>query len=435
MQSRGHAFIVPPNFWCSLSLRHQLYKIFEALAHFEAPADAVLRGHFRANPQLGRSQRHQIAEACFYMLRHRRRLNQQPFSTPTKDWPQDLKWNNRASLVAKTLYEMSNGTEDLSHLPVPLRYSLPEWLYERLSAQAIDEGLFQALLEPAALDLRVASWHPKQQSISRERLIEALAEEAILAHPHPKVAGALRLEGKPALEKSASFAKGFLEVQDVASQAVAALLAPRRNQTIVDFCAGAGGKTLALAIAMRNTGQVYACDNNSARLARLKPRLQRAGLSNVQPFAIDSEADPKLSRLESKADAVLVDSPCSGFGTLRRNPDLKWRFKSDDLDRLVLQQASILKAASRLVRPGGWLVYATCSFLREENQDQVLAFLEQSPAFELESPMQVLEAQGISLGRERSLEGSDKHYGMVWQTDPLRDNCDGFFAARMRRRA
>jgi 16S rRNA (cytosine967-C5)-methyltransferase len=131
---------------------------------------------------------------------------------------------------------------------------------------------------------------------------------------------------------------------------------------------------------------------------------------------------------------VLVDSPCSGFGTLRRNPDLKWRFKSDDLDRLVVQQASILKAASRLVRPGGWLVYATCSFLREENQDQVLAFLEQSPAFELESPMQVLEAQGISLGRERSLEGSDKHYGIVWQTDPLRDDCDGFFAARMRRR-
>ncbi|NBT99581.1 MAG: hypothetical protein EBT59_10680 [Betaproteobacteria bacterium] len=112
---------------------------------------------------------------------------------------------------------------------------------------------------------------------------------------------------------------------------------------------------------MRNTGQVYACDNNTTRLARLKPRLVRSGLSNVQPFAIDSEVDPKLVRLASKADAVLVDAPCSGFGTLRRNPDLKWRFKADDLERLVVQQASILQAASRLVRPGGWLVYATCS--------------------------------------------------------------------------
>ncbi|MFZ9377731.1 MAG: RsmB/NOP family class I SAM-dependent RNA methyltransferase, partial [Burkholderiaceae bacterium] len=126
--------------------------------------------------------------------------------------------------------------------------------------------------------------------------------------------------------------------------------------------------------------------------------------------------------------------PCSGFGTLRRNPDLKWRFKTDDLERLVVQQASILQAASRLVRPGGWLVYATCSLLREENQDQVLAFLEASEQFELESPMQVLQSQGISLGRELALESAGKHHGMVWQTDPSSDGCDGFFAARMRRR-
>lgn len=417
-----------------MSLRHQLYKVFEALGHFEAPADVVLRGHFRANPQLGRSQRHQIAEACFYMLRHRRRLNQQPFTTATKDWPQDLKWNNRASLIEKTLYEMRNGFGDLSHLPAPIKYSLPEWLYERLLAQGASDLLFQALLEPAALDLRIATWHPKHQSVARERLIDSLREEGIVAHPHPDVAQALRVEGKPALEKSASFNKGLLEVQDVASQAVAALLAPRRNQTLVDFCAGAGGKTLALAIAMRNTGQVYACDNNTTRLARLKPRLVRSGLSNVQPFAIDSEVDPKLVRLASKADAVLVDAPCSGFGTLRRNPDLKWRFKADDLERLVVQQASILQAASRLVRPGGWLVYATCSLLREENQDQVLAFLEASEQFELESPMQVLQSQGISLGRELALESAGKHQGMVWQTDPSSDGCDGFFAARMRRR-
>jgi len=416
-----------------LSLRHQLYKVFETLGHFESPADAVLRSHFRANPQLGRAQRHEIAEACFHMLRHRLRLNQHPFSTPTRDWPATLKWNARASLIEKTLGEMRKPPEELDQWPAPIRYSIPHWLYERLRAQGADDRLFEALLEPASLDLRVVSWHPKLPVLSREALIDELRKDAILAQGHPGLSGALRVEGKPALEKSACFAKGLLEVQDVASQAVAALLAPRRHQTIVDFCAGAGGKTLALASAMRNTGQVYACDNNSARLARLKPRLTRSGLSNVQPFALDSEHDPKLMRLASKADAVLVDAPCSGFGTLRRNPDLKWRFKADDLDRLLAQQASILTAASRLVRPGGWLVYATCSLLREENDDQVLAFLAQHPDFVLESPMEVFQIQAIVIGCETPLESEGRVLGPVWRTDPLRDACDGFFAARMRR--
>ncbi|NDI21525.1 MAG: hypothetical protein EBY76_00520 [Betaproteobacteria bacterium] len=132
-------------------------------------------------------------------------------------------------------------------------------------------------------------------------------------------------------------------------------------------------------------------------------------------------------------DAVLVDAPCSGFGTLRRNPDLKWRFKADDLDRLLAQQASILTAASRLVRPGGWLVYATCSLLREENDDQVLAFLAQHPDFVLESPMEVFQIQAIVIGCETPLESEGRVLGPVWRTDPLRDACDGFFAARMRR--
>ena len=394
----------------------------------------MLRQHFRANPQLGRSQRHQIAEACFYMLRHRRRLSQQAFTHPTKAWPEALKWNARASLIEMTLDELEHPPEDLSHLPAPIRYSLPQWLFEKLQDQGEDEALYRALLEPASLDVRLASWHPRHQVTSRESLIEQLRDEGIVASPHPQVASALRLQGKPALEKSASFEKGLLEVQDAASQAVAAMLAPRRNQTIVDFCAGAGGKTLALATMMRNTGQVYACDNHSVRLARLKPRLLRSGLSNVQPFAIDSEHDPKLARLEAKADAVLVDAPCSGFGTLRRNPDLKWRFKIEDLERLKAQQFSILQAASRLVRPGGWLVYATCSLLREENEAQVLAFLMQSPDFSLESPMSVLKAQAIVLGREKPLESGQGSLGWVWRTDPALDDCDGFFAVRMRRK-
>jgi 16S rRNA (cytosine967-C5)-methyltransferase len=135
----------------------------------------------------------------------------------------------------------------------------------------------------------------------------------------------------------------------------------KRGQTVIDFCAGAGGKTLAIAAAMRNSGQIYACDISLARLQRLKPRLARSGASNVQPFGMSSEHDPKLAKLAGRAHAVLVDAPCSGTGTLRRNPDLKWRFDEENLANLNVQQASILKAASQLVRPGGALIYATCS--------------------------------------------------------------------------
>ena len=164
-------------------------------------------------------------------------------------------------------------------------------------------------------------------------------------------------------------------VQDLGSQMIAAMTGAKRGQTIVDFCAGAGGKTLAVAAAMRSSGQIYACDISLPRLQRLKPRLARSGASNVQPFGIASEHDPKLKKLASRADAVLVDAPCSGTGTLRRNPDLKWRFGEENLANLTIQQASILKAASLLVKPRGALIYATCSLLRAENQNQVDQFL------------------------------------------------------------
>ena len=164
------------------------------------------------------------------------------------------------------------------------------------------------------------------------------------------------MQGKPALESSKAFQAGRVEVQDAGSQLLAMLVAPRRGQTVVDLCAGAGGKTLAMAAAMRSTGQVFACDVSKSRLLRLRPRLQRAGATNVQPMAIDSERDPKLDRLAGRADAVLVDAPCSGTGTLRRNPDLKWRTAPEAIGRLIAQQRAILAAAARLVKPGGVLV-------------------------------------------------------------------------------
>jgi 16S rRNA (cytosine967-C5)-methyltransferase len=171
----------------------------------------------------------------------------------------------------------------------------------------------------------------------------------------------------------------------------------------VDFCAGAGGKTLALAAAMRSTGQIYACDVSPARLQRMKPRLSRSGASNVQPFGIDSERDPKLKRLRGRADLVLVDAPCSGTGTLRRNPELKWRMHPEALDELGARQRAILDAASLLVKPGGALVYATCSLLWRENEAIVEAFSAAHPTFGKPQLMRIR---------------------------PDRDASDGFFAAR-----
>ena len=159
-----------------------------------------------------------------------------------------------------------------------------------------------------------------------------------------------------------------MEVQDEGSQLLAALVDAKRGEMVVDFCAGAGGKTLALGAAMRNTGRLYAFDVSGHRLESLKPRLARSGLSNVHPAQIAHERDDRIKRLAGKIDRVLVDAPCSGLGTLRRNPDLKWRQSPKSLEELQAKQSAILAGAARLLKPGGRLVYATCSLLPQENE-------------------------------------------------------------------
>ncbi|MGN6666486.1 MAG: RsmB/NOP family class I SAM-dependent RNA methyltransferase, partial [Trinickia sp.] len=220
------------------------------------------------------------------------------------------------------------------------------------------------------------------------------------------------------------FEDGWIEVQDEGSQLLCALVAPRRGEMIVDFCAGAGGKTLALGAAMRSTGRLYAFDVSDRRLAKLKPRLARSGLSNVHPVLIDSEHDAKIKRLAGKIDRVLVDAPCSGLGTLRRNPDLKWRQSPASVEELVPKQRSILASAARLVKPGGRLVYATCSMLDAENEGIVAQFLADHPDFALVPAGKVLAEQRIEV------EMGD--YLSLW---PHRHATDGFFAAVLERRA
>ena len=355
----------------------------EALAQvlaFDSPADAVLRRFFAAHREMGQRDRARVAETVFDVLRNRRLYAH-------------LAQSGAGPMPAR-LVAVSRAREqiDASALALPVRCSLPDWLHARLARQLAPDALAsiaRALLDPAPLDLRA-----NLLVTDRDAAIAALRAQGIECAPSALAPLGIRVAGKPALERTDAFRGGAVEVQDCGSQLIAHLVAPRRGQTVVDFCAGAGGKTLALAALMRGSGQVFACDVSATRLARLRPRLARSGATNVQPFGIDHEGDAKLGRLAARADAVLVDAPCSGTGTLRRNPDVKWRLRESDVDELAAKQRAILAAAARLVRPGGALVYATCSLLDEEN-GQVRAWFESAhPGWRVDPAGPVLERQG-----------------------------------------
>jgi 16S rRNA (cytosine967-C5)-methyltransferase len=230
------------------------------------------------------------------------------------------------------------------------------------------------------------------------------------------------LQGKPSLAKVKAFERGAVEVQDEGSQLLALLLDAHRGEMVVDFCAGAGGKTLAIGAAMRNTGRLYAMDTSAHRLDALKPRLARSQLSNVHPAAIAHERDDRVKRLAGKIDRVLVDAPCSGLGTLRRNPDLKWRQKPEGIAEVAATQTAILESAARLLKSGGRLVYATCSMLPQENEDIANAFSAAHPDYvalpvlEELTRLKVANADNLCNG----------HFLRLW---PHRHGTDGFFAA------
>ena len=346
----------------------------------DAPADSLVSYFFRQHKALGQRERHALAETAYAVLRQRllwanlaqsghgpqeRRLallawQGQPHVLKNGATADELAWLERTTAI------------DRSTLPDKLRHNLPDWLANRLKDQLDEEG-FWALVDTfsasAPLDLRVNTLKGK-----REATLETLAAANIEAQPTPFSPLGIRIPGKPALQKMPLYTDGHVEVQDEGSQLLALLTNPKRGEMVVDFCAGAGGKTLALGALMRNTGRLYAFDVSAHRLENLKPRLARSGLSNVYSSQIAHENDDRIKRLRGKIDRVLVDAPCSGLGTLRRNPDLKWRQSPQAVEELVAKQTSILHSAARLFKPGGRLVYATCSLFRAENQEQVEAF-------------------------------------------------------------
>ncbi|KAB2844439.1 MAG: RsmB/NOP family class I SAM-dependent RNA methyltransferase [Burkholderiales bacterium] len=405
-----------------------LTEILGALGGFAQPADLTLRNYFRAHPGLGQKDRARLAETAFAWLRHWRTMRELAGDDPRAHALLALKrfggLSARELSVDLSAREREWLRQALAREPSwepAARAELPDWLYERLAAQwgatrALDFG--RSVQQAAALDLRVNT-----ERSSRDELQAALIASGIACAPTPYSPLGLRLVGKPALQNHALFRVGHFEVQDEGSQLIGLLVQPTRRHLVVDLCAGAGGKTLALAAAMRGQGQIYACDLVERRLRSLRERLTRSGLSNVQPWQIDGETDPKLARLAGKADRVLVDAPCSGFGTLRRNPDLKWRHGEQAITELVAKQKRILGAAAALVKPGGRLIYATCSILEEENEQQVEVFLRDRPDFRPLSAAVILAAAKLPLDT-----------GPYLRLLPEIHACDGFFAAVLERR-
>ncbi|HEX6156009.1 MAG TPA: SAM-dependent methyltransferase, partial [Burkholderiales bacterium] len=316
-----------------------------------APADQLLSRYFREHRSLGQNDRAFVAECVFAVLRRRRSLeaaagSPDPQALVGAALLRVLGFSARAlqGLVDEQLLARVRATEGAT-LPPAVRADLPDWLWERLVAQHGEEEsqrIAQGLLNPAPLDLRV-----NLARTEREAAREKLAADGIESKATPYSPAGLRIGGKPAINRHPLFTEGLVEVQDEGSQLLAWLLAPRRGEMIADYCAGAGGKTLAMAMLMRGTGRIYAMDVSAKRLAALAPRAARAGITNIQTLML-GEDDARARRLADKLDRVLVDAPCSGFGTLRRNPDLKWRHPPAAIAELTTKQRSILDAAARL---------------------------------------------------------------------------------------
>jgi 16S rRNA (cytosine967-C5)-methyltransferase len=398
----------------------------------EHPADATVSRYFREHRSLGPRERATLAETVYTVLRKKLLFEHMARSgSGSKErrlailgfyGPRDF-LKSALTDQEKTWLDQCDSVQP-GDLMERHRHNLPEWLVPPLKDQLGDEfwPLVDSLSQSATLDLRVNAFTDKRADVRKE-----LAIAGIKSVPTPYSPWGLRIEGKPALTKLDAFARGAIEVQDEGSQLLSMLLDARRGEMVVDFCAGAGGKTLAIGAAMRSTGRLYAFDTSAHRLEALKPRLARSKLSNVHPVAIAHERDDRVKRLAGKIDRVLVDAPCSGLGTLRRNPDLKWRQSPQSVEELTVKQTAILQSAARLLKPGGRLVYATCSVLPQENEAIAQAFSEANKDFaplEVRDILSHLKVEGAPALCAGPVTGGE--FLRLW---PHRHGTDGFFAA------
>ena len=422
------------------NLIRQAAVVLANLLDFNSPADAKLSDFFRNNRDLGTKDRAFVAESVYGVLRRLRFLS--TVAANEENDPDDarkliLAWLLRVQ--GKSIREMESvlneqqtewahtiKAKSTENLPLAVQADVRDWLWEKLVAQygeAEALTICRSMHEQASLDLRVNTIKSNREDTLKRMLAENTSNEnTIEITPHAPCG--IRMPGRMNISKHVLFTEGKIEVQDEGSQLLSYLVAPKRGQMVADLCAGAGGKTLAIGALMKNTGRLYAFDVSEKRLMNLGKRLKRSGLSNLHAQVISGETDPKLKRLNGKFDRVLVDAPCSGFGTLRRNPDLKWRFEQKDIAELSIKQTAILARAAKLTKAGGRLIYATCSLLQDENENIAEAFLGAHPEFSLIPASEILSQQQIKLNTGKYLKLLPHLHGT-----------DGFFAAVFERNA
>jgi 16S rRNA (cytosine967-C5)-methyltransferase len=408
-----------------------------------APVDGLLADYFRARRYIGSKDRGAIAELVYFCLRFGGSLQWHIEACDRSVTPRRVVMVallfHEPKLTCEQILEAFNGTHYSpavatdqervmlercaqhpfvsDDMPVDVRLNYPHWMEGRL-LDAFGEELpaaMAALNSQAPVDLRANTLKCKDA----KDLILALDRDGHFGLPTPHSPIGVRLKKRIAAFNTQAFKDGQFEMQDEGSQIAALLVKAKPGQKVIDFCAGAGGKTLAIAATMQNKGRILAWDTSAGRLAQMGKRLARAGVSNVQTHVLRDEADPYLKRHLASADWVLVDAPCSGSGTWRRNPDLKWRFTLDDLREIKAIQGRILQSAARLVKPGGRLVYVTCSVFPDENFWQIQQFLGGNPTFRVEAPDKVWNKH--LLARDG--------VGASLVLSPHKDGTDGFFAA------
>jgi len=424
-------------------------ELLETIAAEPRPADALVSAYFRARRYIGAKDRAAVAEHCYNILRHYGRLRWWLERCAAPIVPRNLAIAAAMicdGIAAEEVTRLFSGgnyapaeldpeercllrlmighTLEHPDMPEAIALECPPWAETGLRAALGDRFApeLRALLNPAPLDLRV-----NRVRSGRPAVLAALRDAGIRATVTRWSPLAIRVEGRPPLSAMQAFRDGWFEIQDEGSQLVALLVGARAGHQVVDFCAGAGGKALAVAAEMENRGRLIACDVLGGRLERAAERLRRAGLHNVSCRTLTGERDPWVKHHRQQFDRVLVDVPCTGTGVWRRNPDARWRPLGPGLGELVPLQASILASAARLVRLGGRLVYATCSLLPAENQDQIAAFLAATPEFR-PLPLGEIWAQAVP--------GVPAPGPGPWlQLTPAGHETDGFFAAVLERQA
>lgn len=407
------------------------------------PADAIVSAWFRARRYIQDHDRGHISELLYALLRHHARLGWWLEKHGRQSAPRNrlLAWlaldGGRTADQVHHLFDggkfapavltdhervllvkLQGCAVDHPAMPDEIRGECPSWAIASLRRRFGDAfpREMAALLTAAPLDLRVNPLKATREVVLRALHALGLRAEASRLAPY-----GIRVNGRPSLSSLPMLKNGEVEIQDEGSQLVAMLVDARPGERVVDFCAGAGGKTMAIAAQMLNKGHIIACDVSDNRLKRSAERFRNAGLHNIETRLLASERDRWVKRHKGAFDRVLVDAPCSGTGTWRRNPDARWRVLGAGLDNLLPLQGSILASAARLVKPGGRLVYATCSMLHEENEEQVAAFLAAHPDFRV-----------VTL-REAAPQLTDSAHPDYLSLTPARHDTDGFFAAVMRR--